>query len=327
MVWTKTADQNLDTPATYRQQIYDLLEEMKMFPFHDEYPLLLTPDVDLESALNAAYGEAQAAFPSTSAPKRVGCSIVLVDDSVTPTIYRQGGIRNGNVYYSASLLKVAAMYAAYELRNSVNAAARTLTATTSTELFAQLTLGLNPLISAAVPQVTTTPGITEVMKVPNHSKIFVAIPLMEGGFALDFSGDFADLMRLMIVQSDNEAAAQCIQRLGYSWINGALASAGFFNSDSQRGIWLAGTFTGSETYVRIMSDNHGLSAQATTCADLANMYALLNDRQLVDPGSSESMLTLLADAQDAEPGWVTRPDMFRMILPLQEPTLRSASDH
>jgi hypothetical protein len=60
-----------------------------------------------------------------------------------------------------------------------------------------------------------------------------------------------------------------------------------------------------------MSSNDGPSAQAATCRDLANMYALLNERQLIDQASSEAMLVLLADAQfgpDAEPSWVTRPE-------------------
>jgi len=41
------------------------------------------------------------------------------------------------------------------------------------------------------------------------------------------------------------------------------------------------------------------------------MYALLNERLLVDPASSEAMLALLADAQfgpGAEPSWVSRPE-------------------
>jgi len=142
------------------------------------------------------------------------------------------------------------------------ASAPGLPAAPPAELFAQLTAALNPLISPAVPLISGTPGITEAMKVPNYSAVFVAIPLVTGGFALEFTGDYTTQMRLMIARSDNGAAAQCITRLGYSWLNGALASGGFFDTPTQQGTWLAGTFTGGQPFVRISSKNDGPVAQA-----------------------------------------------------------------
>ncbi len=110
-----------------------------------------------------------------------------------------------------------------------------------------------------------------------------------------FNADFETNMRKMIVPSDNLGAAECIKRLGFCWINGALANGGFF--DGQNGIWLAGTFTGAITPVRVPSVNDGGSAQAMTCVDMANLYALLVQQTLVDVNSSNEMLGLLGDAQ------------------------------
>jgi hypothetical protein len=280
-------------------------------PFPVPYPDLLSPDLGLAGALAAAYAEAQLAFPASTVALRAASSLVQVDDSTTPTTYRHGGMRELETHYSASLLKVAALYAAYELRRTVNNTAASVAASTPGELFAGLSASLDHLISVASPAVSAAPGITEPMKVPQYSAVFAAIPLITGGFALEFTADFVSQLRLMIVRSSNEAAAQCIQRLGYSWINGTLAAGGFFDPTTNSGIWLAGTFTGSRPYVRIPSVNDGLVAQALTCRSLAKMYALLNERLLVDASSSDAMLALLAEAQfgpDAEPGWITRPE-------------------
>ena len=46
--------------------------------------------------------------------------MVAVDDSVAPADFRHGGMEFGRTFFSASLLKVAAMYTAYQLRKQVN---------------------------------------------------------------------------------------------------------------------------------------------------------------------------------------------------------------
>lgn len=273
-------------------------------PFPDPYSTLLGDDPLLGSALETAVGEALAAFPSLEHPFRVAISIVAIDDTISPPDFKHAGTRFGDTFYSASLLKVAAMYAAFELLGSANALAASTGVGTSQELFARLHADFDEVIDTAVPLITQTPGITRAMRLPKYEQIFAIVPLVTGGVACTFSGTFSTNMRRMIVNSDNNAAAACIQALGYSWINGALHAGGFFFPPAQTGIWLAGTFTGAQPPVRIPSVNDGTVAQGTTCFDLANLYAHIFQGTLVPvPGSdpspfSSDMLAMLAVTAD-----------------------------
>jgi hypothetical protein len=281
-------------------------------PFPDPYPTLLADDPLLGSALETAIGEALAAFPSLEQPLRVPISFVAINDAISPLDFKHAGTRFGDTFYSASLLKVAAMYAAYELLNSANALASSSGVGTSQELFAQLHAEFDDVIDASVPLIGQTPGITRTMRLPKYEQIFAAVPLTTGGVACAFSGPFSTNMRKMIVNSDNSAAAACIMALGYSWINGALKAGGFFFPPAQAGVWLAGTFTGAMPPVRIPSVNDGPIAQGTTCFDLANLYAHLFQGTLVPvQGSAASpfsgeMLAVLAVTADvgADPSFM-----------------------
>ena len=169
-----------------------------------------------------------------------------------------------------------------------------------------MSASFDPLIAPAVPLIANNPQITQAMKVPKYRSVFAAVPLIDGGLALTFNAVFQNNMRQMIVPSDNNAASGCIQALGYSWINGVLASAGFFDPATNTGIWLAGTFTVAFPRVRVTSVNDGPVAQATTTFDLANFYAHMFRHTLVDAGSCDEMLALLHDAEQAEPSWMVR---------------------
>jgi hypothetical protein len=56
----------------------------------------------------------------------------------------------------------------------------------------------------------------------------------------------------------------------------------------------AGTFTGAWPPVGIHSLNDSAVAQSTTCFDMANLYAHIFQLTLVDIGSANGMLALLA---------------------------------
>jgi hypothetical protein len=263
-------------------------------PFPTPYPTLLGDDPQLTSCLETAIGEALTNFPSLENPFRTAISFVAIDETTLPVDFKHAGLRFGESFYSASLLKMGALYAAFELRRSVNNLAAESGASTSSELFARLHADFDPLIQDKVPLISRTPGITSAMKLPKYEQIFATIPLTTGGLALTFAGPFQTNLRRMIINSDNNAAAACIMALGYSWINGTLHAGGFFFPEGQSGIWLAGTFTGSWPPVRIPSVNDGAAAQATTCFDMANLYAHIFQQTLVDADSSNDMLAILA---------------------------------
>lgn len=144
--------------------------------------------------------------------------------------------------------------------------------------------------------ISLTPEINSTIVPPKYEQIFATIPLTNSGLALTFGGAFQNSLRSMIVDGDNNAAAACITALGYSWINGTLHNGGFFFPQGKNGIWLAGTFTGSLPVIRIPSENDGEVAQATTCFDMANLYAHIFQKTLVDADSSNKMLNFLFDS-------------------------------
>lgn len=269
-------------------------------PFPSPYPTLLGSDPAMEGALGAAVAEAVVQFPDLAlVVGAVPISLVAIDETTSPPDFLHGGILYGRTYFSASLLKVAAMYAAFELRKSVNA--RGAAADVNRQnLFSILNTEFDPVIDSAIPAISVAAGVTPAMRVPKYREIFAVMDRTTGGIAAEFNATFQSNMRAMIVDSNNNAAAACVQALGYSWINGTLQKGGFF-LPPDNGIWLAGTFTGSWPYVRIPSDNDGPVAQATTCFDMANLYAHIVRRTLVDADASVRMSKLLADAATIGP--------------------------
>jgi hypothetical protein len=221
------------------------------------------------------------------------------------------GQRESEMFYSGSLLKVAAMYAAYQLRIAVNELAPTLDATVNTtdKLFQAISNAFDKQIDESVPRIRLAPGITPAMRIPKYPTIFHAAKI-GGIWRLKFNdtggaGSFASHLRKMIVGSHNDSAGFCVRALGYSWINGVLQAAGFLRFDfpGNEGIWLAGDYEGWNT-VNIRSVNDGDVKQATTCFDMARLFALLHDKKLVKNYShfatalsgNDEMLNLLRDA-------------------------------
>ncbi|WRZ87940.1 hypothetical protein OHB54_01965 [Streptomyces sp. NBC_01007] len=262
-----------------------------MKPFPAPYPTLLGADPALQSALDTAVGEALTQFPGLARPFRAAISFVAVDQTPHGLDFRHAGLRYGDSYFTASLAKIGALYAAYELLHSVNAMARQVTS--PKQLFTRLRKEFDPDIDASVPAIAQAPRLTRVQRLPKYEQIFATAPAA-GALACTFQSGFQDTLNKMIIKGSNETAAAVIQALGYSWINGALKAGGFFFPQASTGIWLAGTFTAALPAVLIPSVNDGMVAQASTCFDMANLYAHIIRRTLVDPGSSNFMHALLA---------------------------------
>jgi hypothetical protein len=225
------------------------------------------------------------------------------------------------MFYSGSLLKIAAMYAAFQLREAVNALAATMDFATVTDEsifftavqkeFDQEILGAPDLIKH-----TSTTG----NRAPIYKTIFTATQdLGDNTWSVDFRSDvdpkfdFAGHLSKMIVDSHNPSAGFCIQMLGFSFINGLLLRGGFFDPRAKRGIWLAGDYLNPLSFINaeyakegahpgsgdpdsveehslgisgwlpitIPSVNDGEVKQVTTCTDAAKLMVLLADDKLV----------------------------------------------
>jgi hypothetical protein len=256
-------------------------------------------------------------------PRHIPITIVALDGSG-----QAAGQNEFDMYYSGSLLKVAAMYAAYQLRIAVNDLAATLPidpaddATATTNLFNTIRATFDDEIANKVALLPAF--IDRGLRVPKYETIFTATRPPGGRFTLEFttgdhsadpehvpSATFEPNLFDMIVGSHNAAAGFCIRNLGYGWINGLLESAGLFfpmkvppAGRSGLGIWLAGDY-GSAKVATIESVNDGDVKQVTDTQHMAQLFTLLSNKTLVRNVANPpfmtgnvAMLELLARAVD-----------------------------
>jgi hypothetical protein len=249
-----------------------------------------------------------AAFSHLPDVRTIPIAIMALDASGARPV---AGQRESEMFYSGSLLKVAAMYAAFQLRVAVNDLAATFAPAvvdTPGKLFQRISATFDRQIDDSIPRIRDAPRVTPAMRIPKYPTVFEAA-MVGGVWRLRFNGaradSFAGHLRRMIVGSHNESAGFCIRALGYSWINSVLQSAGFLNFGFPRseGIWLAGDYADQPT-VDIMSVNDEKVKQATTCFHMAWLFGLLHDKKLVKNtvdsctgmSGNDEMLSLLRDA-------------------------------
>jgi hypothetical protein len=229
--------------------------------------------------------------------------------------HRYAGVDDNTMHYSASLLKVAAMYAAHELLAAATRLARTPGAhrASPAAFYAGLESTFDQQIKdAALPNVLAAAEelatkLAGYRSTPSYPSLFeVTATGSAGAPSVDFSADFTAKMTNMIEWSDDPDAGECIRRLSYTYINGALIKAGFYdkNPPTPNGIWLAGDYSeGSHPYARVNSQNDKLVAQATTTRQMLRVFALIRLNKLVtQDGNNARMKTLLALAA-SHGGW------------------------
>lgn len=227
--------------------------------------------------------------------------------------------------FSASLIKVAAMFAAFKLRaearaliGDIQAGIVSSTITNQTDFFKELKKRFKT--SDAVSDISSASGIVQS---PSHADILTVTGFpAPGALVANFSSDFRTHLRKMIIPSDNCSAGECIARLSYPYINVKLMETGFFDKNffdknSKKGIWLCGdyilpppncsaqTFAKKQKYITIDTINDCNqatppfcgSAQNTTSKQMAGFFFQILMRTLVDPASSDEMHKLLREAQ------------------------------
>ncbi len=266
-----------------------------MLPFPGTYPMILQPD----DAMDAAFNQAMDALTSDEQEVVRLTPITIARVQQSTGSYQSAGQFQKEEDYSASLLKVAVMYAAFELHRFMDtlALAPGIPALLPPEQFLDAAADeFNDHIRSAVPRITNAEGILTQHVVPDYKKIFEVhqdplIPIK----IVEFHPKFAQHLRTMLFDPNAlESAVFLIQALGYGYINGALAQGGFFREADLNGIWIAGDF-GARPDVRIPSVNDGDVAQATTTFDMANLYALIMEEILTGVGGfSPRMLDLLS---------------------------------
>jgi hypothetical protein len=225
---------------------------------------------------------------------RLALMVVALTGFEGGNVHPWAGIREEEEHYSASMLKVAAMYAAFDLRASADQSATGLTTWPEIEVLLKSTF--DPEIDTHTPALISGSPLLHAedkTRKPDYGKV---LELGSGDFIVDFTQAQRDAFDDMITHAHNEGATTTIHGLGYPYLNGKLADDGFFNGS--KGVWLAGDYAKGALWpaARIDSLNDGLSAQATTALDFAKLLTLLFDNRLVGPQSSADMQDLMSGA-------------------------------
>jgi hypothetical protein len=225
------------------------------------------------------------------------------------------GLREKEEHYSGSLVKVAAMYAAFDLRASADQLATDAGLTTWPQIEAALKSSFNPEIDAHTPPLISGSPLLrpqDKTRKPNYSAVLQLG--MGPDFVVDFTQSQLAAFEDMMVQQNNPGATTTIHGLGYPYLNGKIADDGFFDGVGQ-GLWLAGDYAAQWPAARIPCVNDFDTAQGTTAWHLAMLLTLLADDMLVGPLSSQGMKDLMARAgkffpQTTPPIWPANGRFF-----------------
>jgi hypothetical protein len=216
------------------------------------------------------------------------------------------GVNDDKELFAASLVKIAALFAAYRLRERVREAAKSLGAAGGSDPLPRIEAAWKPKVANAIAG--RPPDF------PKLDKIF-SVSGPAGAWTIDFSDTgtpwadmeklhakgvpnlgslgFRDRMNLMISESDNRAAGSCIRDIGFQYLNGALAAEGLYDSGNSRGLFLGGGYDGGTVWGREKVVN---TAQGATASAVAHMLVLLETDRLVDAQASHEMRWIMAHA-------------------------------
>lgn len=185
-----------------------------------------------------------------------------------------GEINGALMHYSASMIKVAAMYAAFDLRCAARAHAKSNSFSNKDD-FQNSFDGVIDTSKAIQRLKDFGDGLK-----PELKNIFIGFK-GTGPDQVKFDAGFENDMWEMIVNSSDALAGRCIRRLGYSYINVSLMKGSFFNAGTLNGIWLAGDYSGEGILksVRVPVENDtvpGGSGQATTTKEMSRIFQLIH---------------------------------------------------
>ena len=308
------------------------------------------PTHSLQKYLEKEYAEALAAHklggqPPNDSDVKLHVPVSMFAHVRTGSGHFYAGIHDDEMHFSASLLKVAAMFAAYSLRAEARALAsaggsfandtafftaldQQFKSTDAVQAIQNAGVGLKPRYkdvltvtgfgagplkaefhpSFSVPLEVDHPLFVEYERVHKREEDLGHITdEQENAVTLAELNKVSHLYK-MIVPSNNASAAECIRRLGYAYINVKLMKAGLYalTPPPPKGIWLAADFAGG-TRVEIDSVNDGKSAQATTSREMAKFFSQIGLSQLiVDSDSSRDMKALLREAATVDTPWISR---------------------
>jgi hypothetical protein len=215
---------------------------------------------------------------------------------------------NGDeVDFIASEAKVMVLFAAIELRNMVRRLAQDKSINHAPALLSALH-DLAPKIQGAAQLIKDAKDvrgrrvpIRDAQRLPDYARIF-DFDESGGTLKVNFKGaidvdpdahkkkkdyDFGHSLYDMIANSGDETARNCIDAIGYAFMNGALEAGGFFERSTPadprtyRGLWIGGNYA-FETIRGELSVNDGPAQFGGTTRQFAKLLALIRSGTFAD---------------------------------------------
>ncbi len=202
------------------------------------------------------------------------------------------GVRETQMFFSASLLKVSLLYASFELVARVNELAASITAATAAEFLDKVKRDFSGKIENAVPRIK--PGAWRKV---SFDQALTATASGPNQFRVSLSAKHeADLRKIFTDQNQNISPRDTMHRLGYCYVNRALDAAGFFDPQTETGIWMATDYGDWQDFnVPVSTQNsarppkNGTSSAAMTALAMANLFAHMHRGLLISPAASTTM--------------------------------------
>jgi hypothetical protein len=241
---------------------------------------------DLTDAIVAVKGGLSR--PDQARLEKVAFCIAKLGTNHNPVEY--AGVKENDMLFSGSLVKVALLYASFELRARLN------------KLGPTVAWDWKPFFAAVKSVIPWIPDHESDGKTTSREKemkideiLMITNTTNAGVFSYDLRPEHrADLEAIFAHQLQNRPPQNVVHRLGYSWINGALAKAGFLDLKTRKGIWLGNDIGAGWRQVHVPVATSGKSSEAMTAVDMANLLTCMHRGTLIDPASSREMMNLMA---------------------------------
>jgi hypothetical protein len=266
-------------------------------PFSEKlYPTEMRPSATHNARLATAMQTVRGTL-STANKKRLDNVCIIVCKLTPSGDMDYAGVRETEMFFSGSLLKVALLYASFELVARVNTLAPLITAGSAKDFFGKVGQVFDPKIANAVPKITPGPW-----RKVQFDGALVATADASGAFRVTMSPlHDQDLRSIFLDQNQNVGARECMHRLGFSYVNGALEAAGLLGLVTETGIWMATDYVddnppgpGNWRSFNIPVVTNGTSSAAMTALTMSNLLNKLHRRELIDAASSQTMRDIFA---------------------------------
>jgi hypothetical protein len=284
-----------------------LIEPFAVQPYGPQ----MISDADRKQDLTAAIRDVKKTLSAKDQQRldKVAFTIARLGTGTDPVKY--AGEKENLMFFSASLLKVSLLYATFELRSRLNKLAPTVLWDWKPFYAA---------VAAAVPSISN--GAWNKINISETLRISASTAA--GVLTYDIRPrHLVDLEAIFKYQFQDVAARASMHRLGYSYVNGALAAAGFFDPKTRNGIWYANDLGGGWPQFHVPVATGGKSSAAMSTLSMARLLTAMHQGTLIDQASSREMMAIMAGGA----AWLTMEAVAKNAGPLSFTTRGAKVGH